>query len=45
VAPFTSAMATSGSGFVGRRAAARAAMPEFDALRDAAKIEIVAGGR
>ncbi len=31
------AMNTVGTGFVGRRAAARAAMPEFDAIRDAAR--------
>ena len=31
------AMSTTGSGFVGKRAAARAAMPEFDDIRDAAR--------
>ena len=31
------AMNTAGAGFVGRRAAARAAMPEFDEIRDAAR--------
>ncbi|MEO0362316.1 MAG: LutB/LldF family L-lactate oxidation iron-sulfur protein [Pseudomonadota bacterium] len=31
------AMRTTGSGFVGKRAAARAGVPEFDAIRDAAR--------
>jgi len=31
------AMNTAGAGFVGRRSVARAAMPEFDAIRDAAR--------
>lgn len=31
------AMRSTGSGFVGKRASARAALPEFDALRDAAR--------
>ena len=31
------AMRSAGSGFVGRRAAARAALPEFEALRDSAR--------